>query len=708
MSSPEEPQREGSKRQRIKRMLERSFAGELSIEEQFELEQACARDAGLRALLAESRTLEEALQAVQQPALEGVDVERALSGINAGIDQEAARGGEALDEQHGSYGAAFFEDRIHDEDEQDLSEASSVVARRGARLALVPARRLLAAGVAAGLIGWAAIVIFDGGEPEHIASEGGDLAQSADETPITKGVAAGMTSAPVEEESPQDGQSGDPVADAAGLGTDFDAGRHEFALLEVQTALRTSWQVAAQQAVPEQDAIDGFIARFQVATAELRRAQWPVGRLVESCLQGEDAELVSAAARYLGRIAGESALQRLAWALDARRSDALTRAELTRALFDVGPAAHAALAAIYWRADEADEPLLAVLKERVLDLPDAQRIAWTRAALALGRRASSAQTAQRMDGAGTLMQSLNGSGVAGAELLFEHGDRAPLDRALFLQGLIASGGARDAIEDLLDGGMRRVVPELMLAAIEVVQPAGVLLWVRERCEDGQDVGAGLRVFASYPGIDPLLILLEPRVVRHASFEELAEAWALALEQGAPRLLELAQHLEQEEQGVFAERYLERLLLCADAKVCDALLALGGGELLAEDLRERALLAAFELAPLVPSAQLAAGQESDAGRQERAHWLRHLTTIYQGCSKREERMAAACIYGLHQFGGAAGADSALAQAPARLRQLIGQVLTRTEGRRGPTVTLVQLASLLQPALHAQADLKRNLQ
>ncbi len=625
--------------------IARASDGRLPVEEVFELEEHARTCPRCQLELDRSRALEEALQSLPTPPLERMDVVRSI-------------------------------ERIHSR----LAE--------GEPLAVPPtrSRRALFVGAAAVLLASLATWLW------HRA---GDRAETP---PIAVGPQVSEPSQPfpVEAEEPRDPidslwdsriAAREKPADPAGVDpvawtTDFDGDRHAWARGEVARILSDCASAIGEPALLELDEPPGSVATFAVAfereTRPLAAAGWPVLRLVQGLITSEDLLVSRAATRFVGLRGDRGALHELALGLTQehrKRAAAL-------ALADAGSAGLEELRPAFW--DPALAPIVFAALERAgRDVA----LEWTEALFHQARREAASE--QRRALAGPLLERVAILGGPVAELLFSLADHPLLDRTTVLDAFARCEGANEHLVQAVRSsrsGVDDPGDELLLGAIARLTPPESFEWVLRRARSAKNPAAALHALACYPGTDAALALLDLRSTGSRADEAAQiEAWRTALELDPVRFEELSADELSIRDPAELRRLLESLVLCEHPSAVPALIALARRSVLADDDRERAVLAAGEL-----------GSTQD---------LPSLAALLAELDGRETRLAAAVVWSAFSLDGAEGVRALLGESePIVLARLLER-LSAPHARSRPTSTLFQLARALEPWLERRDSIAK---
>lgn len=190
--------------------------------------------------------------------------------------------------------------------------------------------------------------------------------------------------------------------------------------------------------------------------------------------------------------------------------------------------------------------------------------------------------------------------------------------------------------------------------------------------------AALHALARYPGIEPVLALLDLRTAssRDDDPAELA-AWCEALEVDPARFVELAGDQALLGDPSTARRFLEALVLTEHPAAASALIALARRETLDDEDREHAVLAAGEL-----------GSSGDVPALEE---------LVTELDPSHARLAAAAFWSAFVLAGESGVQTLLRESDLGLQASLLERLDAPGARARRTSTLFQLARFLEPWL-----------
>lgn len=560
--------------------IEKAVDDRLALEERFLLEEHLTRCPRCAQRHEHALAVDEALERMVEPPLDRLDVDAAVASIRHAIDTDPGT-------------------------EVRLGDPSR---RRRARLAAA-ATLVIATGV---VMVWA--FTRGGGEspaaPEEVAIPEIPTADA----PSKEQVAV----APTDETAPPT----EAVTD------------DEFDLLRLQEARdRVRTQLArAFTGFVESDDPRAFADRFDLATHELRREGWPVGRILEGLLADEDSEIARRAARYLGVRGDRTTVSLLAASLE---DPPLKRAAL-RALGDLGR--------------PAVEAVASVLRDPVL----ADRALVQLAGIG-GRRAAEAIEAELTNPDGTTFErdrlywNLVATGPESLESFLRLARHDSGDAIDPLERLRSVRGAGAELVRLLESGSHRYPAALLHAAVEELEPAGALPWLEEACDDYRRRPTALACLGRWSGPDPIDVLLRLEARGAVPDAELVATMSELLARDSGRVTaSVENHIEAATQWANAlddlERLLDLLLATGHRGASASLVALAFADPLPVDARQWAALAAGEL-----------GDERDAER---------LRARLSEIDPDDRRLLAACLIAIHEHLGPSEASVALEELSLR--------------------------------------------
>ncbi|TDJ67761.1 MAG: zf-HC2 domain-containing protein [Planctomycetota bacterium] len=621
---------------RTRQLLERSFDGRLTLDEEFRLEEHAHECDACRRLFEEHERLCESLLNLPSPPVERLDVERSLQRIHAALDESVGAG--------------------------DAPEAHRAPWWRSASAAV-------AASLALGALYFANRPGAHEAPGEPVGTGDSVVAAPAEVTPAPRNPAVARVVDPA------------PARHAVFAATDLDRVRLASARAEVRELFRR----AALELTPDAPAaaVVAFADRFEELAGPLLDSSWPVGRIAERLVVSTPDPIVAcAAARYLGVRGSDASVGALveALALEDRKQAA------TLALFDAGERGRAGLARAVW-----DPDLHELVVERAVEFAPAGCVAWVREALACMPRGGS--RAKVSDLAGGLLRVLSGAGAAGARSLLGLAHHPAFGEADVIEALAATEDAGAAVTGLLEAHHSPSEIAFLLRAVDRLHPPGAVGWVAQQCRSRRYGGRAFRILATFGGDRALFALLDPRVSGRASAAELRGVWRLAIDHDLDRIEDLARRiadaseLEQPRFGrrLVGRRLLEALVFAEHPRAVPAIFELVGGDLLQDDDRERALLAAAAFA----------GDE---------HYPQ-LRELFRGLDSKECDLAAACVITAHSLLGEPAVRDLLSEVPARRQRSILALLSRPGARGGTAVTLFKLAHELEPVLGSRAGTER---
>ena len=585
---------------RIRRSIERSFDGRLSLDEEFRVEEHVAECERCRGLYEQVRVLRDALHGLPAPPAERLDVERSLDAVRRAIDARATAAPTRRFPWRSIAAAAALVLALAAWALRDSMPAPSVADR-------TPREVEPTAEVAA----------LDPAPVERVALEllvvGPDDAED-DEAPTAEALAPAL-----------------PLEPAGVLDPEFDAARLARARQEVRRALLTHATVLAGS--PDSAAVQSFADALDDELRTVLAGAWPVRRLVEGLLTAEEPEVGRAAARYLGVRGDRVAVAALEEAL--ARPD--RRGAAVLALADAGERGLDVLSRAVW-----DPELAPLVLDQIGTRPAHDGVAWVQHALRRAPRTPSATTEVVMGG---LLELLTGCGEEGADTLLLLSDHALVSEADVLDALARTGGADEAVtRAVLFSSRPPASEEFLLRAVARLRPAEALAWVDDLCRaPGADPEAA-RVLASFDGDAAAAALLDLCASGRVRDEDVPELWQLALGRGPDRFETLAHEQCALADRLVLRRYLDLLVLAEHADAVPAILVLAGSPDLGAEDRERAILVAGEV-----------GEERH---------VMALAELFTQLDRTERELAAACLFAAYTIGGPEAARTVLASAASR--------------------------------------------
>ncbi|MEW6073537.1 MAG: zf-HC2 domain-containing protein [Planctomycetota bacterium] len=498
---------------------------------------------------------------------------------------------------------------------------AAIAAREHAALRAARGRRRLAlAGAAAGVAASAGIatILLRAGEPEVAAPA----------APLEPAVAASPAPPPaVAVESDPDAP--DPARLAAARNA-------------VRASLAAAFAGFRDEADPRPPA-----ARFDAATRELRRAHWPIPRLVEDLLADPDPALAAGAARYLGVRGDRASVLRLAAALPG----APAKAPLVRALGDRGPLAIGALGALL--GDPAAGELAAA---------ELARIGGPEAAAALEAEVRRQDSGSPRRAA--LLAHLAATGAASVESFLRLAAEDEEGAGALLDHLARAEGAAEELGRIAGSAGRRHPSSVLFAAVGRLQPSGALGWVEERTRESASRAAALECLAGWEGPEALEALLRIDARGAVPDAEIYATLDTLVERAPDRLAAFVEMQLARGDAAGAERLLHLLLVLENPWTGESLARIALADLLPAEDRQWAALAVGEVGRAADAERLAAG----------------LPAI----DRDERRLLAAGLISIHAHLGPAGAARALegleVPSPSRVLAALADA-SRRDARAG---------------------------
>jgi len=627
---------------RARRALEARSDERLGLERGFELEAHLEGCPACRGYAASLERLDEALAGLSDPPLQRLDVEASVRAVRARLEAEAIT----------------------------AAAGPRATGRRPLRLA-----GALAAAALVVLLGYLATREDEGGPEEGLVQETRTEPEARptpgprEELAPTEPREAEVAVEGRDDDQPSDDQpSDDQHRDDGTTGDDsmeegpIDEDRLRSTRDEVARLLLEAAGGLADDSPPER--VEAFAQLFDLNSLSLRRAQWPVRRLVERLLEAPDPRVGRAAARYLGLRGDRLSRSRLEQALERPE---LARAA-TLALRDAGPGGVDGLGRALHLADERD---LALASLGQTGGPEAARVLAAAAAdtdLALER--------------GALLATLAGLGPAAVEPLLELGDAGHLATAELLERVGSIEGAGDRLLAGLEQRERRGRRELRLRCAAELAPLRTARWLEDRVHERELRTLVRRLLPRVPGVPAVASLLRLAEDTRLSSEDLVAMTDSALEHDAGRFAEHARVLLQGGDQAGTTRLAELLV------AVDSPLRLAG---------LRALLPARHLpAPLDRDLVALIGAGGDAADVE------PLLERFAELGEDERHLAASCLVALQSLGGQEAVERALDGVRGRTHSNILGLLRRRPAGSGTPPSLYKLARELKPFLSERAQ------
>ena len=586
--------------------IDRAVDGRLTIEERFLLEDHLAACCECNARFARATALQEQLQRWPEPPVERREVERAVSAIRASIAEGGTRG----------------------------------------RLPMPSRRRRLAAIAAVVIVGgaaalWAAWTRDGNGDretergPEVVVGAGQpERPQAGRDLPL-----------PTEE------RVATAPAPSLGEGDELDPLRLDAVRAQVRDRLG-----AAFAGFSDGDDPRPVAARFDDVSRDLRRAEWPVLRLVEDMLSDSDAAVVRSAARYLGVRGGRTAVVRMGATLETSPA----REALVRALGDLGAPAVPALAEALRMPDVADLALLAL-----------ERIGGGEAAEAI--EAEVRRAADDPDRREMLLRRLAAIGPPAIESFLRLAEAEPADASSLLRHLDVVDGADEEFARILRESGRRYSVSLLLEGAVRLQTASALAWVAELSEDYRHRDAALSCLERWDGPEPFDVLLEMDARGAVPDEELLHTLGELIDRDPVRLHVLVEERLADRRTSEVEHILDLLLATENPWAGESLAYIALSDLLSPAARQWAALAVAEF-----------GMAADAER---------LRAGMSGIDPSERRLLAACLIAVYVHLGPDGASRVLEELTARSSPRVLSALSSVDSSATGAVGLHRVARAL---------------
>jgi hypothetical protein len=427
---------------------------------------------------------------------------------------------------------------------------------------------------------------------------------------------------------------------------------------------------AASGLEPEasREAVLAFAQLFDLNSLALRRADWPVQRLVERLLEAPDARASRAAARYLG-VRGDGASR-------ARLELALERPEVARAatlaLRDSGAAGAAGLGRALGLDAQRELALRCLLE---VGGSAAARALAQRSAIECAQAGKEAQTAE-------LLAALASLGEPALEPLFALAAEGALGRGELVSLLGGIDGAAEWIVRGLATRERAASRELRLEAAAQLAPETTALWLEEHAHEREVEVLARRLLPRVPGPAAVRALMRLEGDTRLSSEDMQALLRAALGADAERFAgearALLQTAEAEPQAVLAE-----LLIAADSALAlPAMRVLHRSPLLPDDLGRDLVLEIGEL-----------GDARDAEA---------LLELFGELGADDRLFAASCLIAIQRLAGDEAIARALDDMSARsLSNVLGLLHRRTTGTRW-TPSIYKLGRELKPYLSERSS------
>lgn len=627
----------------VRALIERSMDGRVSLDGEFRVEEHARGCERCRRQLDEARQLEDLMLQLPSPALDRVDVPRALDAINAQLD---------------------------------VAPRATAPVRRTWRPA-----RIAAAVVVLGVLGALLWTRTDERRPGSSSSPA---------SPRLPGSTRIADSVAVPTAVPRPSAIEEPAsARPAAQPRDRDDDPSAFDLTElVLDRERLVWareqvrELIARCAPEDPAALDHaqaeqYAEALDEALSTLRSEAWPVRRIVEGLLDDPDRRTADAATRYLGVRGDRLSLA----ALEARLATDGKRVA-AHALCDAGEPAFEALGRAVWDPELSD-----LVVARMQSVRGPAGVRWVRGALTLAprftRRADAAGAAQAL--AGLLARC----GDAGLDALVDLAGHRLFSDDLVLSELAGAENASAWLVETIEREPSERDLRLLLNAAGILHPAEVQAWVEELCWSRRWASEAMDALASFDGTPAtcdcagvLATLLDLSFGLGEEDEGFLRAWKRAVERDPERLARFAQDRLDASAKSEARRYLELLVVSERAEAVPAILTLAASSQLGDEDRERAVLAAGEL----------------GGAQH----LSHIARLFAGLERDQSELAAACLFAAHSMSESEGIEVLLAGLPERKRERILALFRSADMRRGSAVILFKLAREIEPVLSSTAD------
>ncbi len=405
---------------------------------------------------------------------------------------------------------------------------------------------------------------------------------------------------------------------------------------------------------------------FEQATLHLRRADWPVLRLVDRLLEGTDTALACSAARYLGL-----------------RGDMISRSKLELALSrpELARATTLAFHDLGLKGIEGLGLALSVSTERETAIDALGRIAGPEAALALASGVTDTEDQGERE---LLLDALVGLGADALPQLFTLGLDGEVEVGQLLVYMSRAEGAGDWLLAGLETYERSQSRELRLRCAAVAAPARTVHWLEQNIHSREhrleEITHELLPRISGPAVVTSLLRLSED--SRLSSRDLQSMVVEALELDEQRFSEVATDLLEQADLTQATALAELMVSTGSALALPAARALHDSPALPSSL-------ASDLVGMIADH----GDTTD---------VEPLLALFERLGEEDRMFAASCLLALQQLAGEPAVERALAGAHERhLMNILSLLRRRTAGSR-TNPSLYKIARELRPLLSDRAQ------